>query len=160
MFLWQQLRRKELAWTWAREAHWRRFISACNQCLIRNYADSSLHKSTEDKDKQRKEKRVKVLDSLVSRRVVRQKSSPVPLVEKVRANMQRVRERSEKRVLTPQELAEEERFAKFISSRTKVKDDNFGTMGKLALLPCEICFRWFNPFPNKPWFLRVCSTSL
>ena len=19
---------------------------------------------------------------------------------------------------------------------------------------------WFNPFPNKPWFLRVCSTSL
>ena len=25
---------------------------------------------------------------------------------------------------------------------------------------CGIVWSWVNPFPNKPWFLRVCHTSL
>ena len=33
--------------------------------------------------------------------------------------------------------------------------------GRFPVYLCEICGLYlFNPFPNKPWFLHICSTSL
>ena len=38
---------------------------------------------------------------------------------------------------------------------------NMGLNAKYDDRICKIYSNiWFNPFPNKPWFLRVCSTSL
>ena len=31
---------------------------------------------------------------------------------------------------------------------------------QFGLVQKFVVWEWFNPFPNKPWFLRVCSKSL
>ena len=43
-----------------------------------------------------------------------------------------------------------------------ISGENFENFSDISAISEEIYFRLpqFNPFPNKPWFLRVCSTSL
>ena len=38
--------------------------------------------------------------------------------------------------------------------------DKFGRMSDARTRDTGLSLTYINPFPNKPWFLRVCSVSL